>query len=340
MSSSRSRSICSVIAGQRGVDEREDRAGGDVEQLAQLVRVGRQLEGELHPAPPRRRSGRRGSRAARRRRDPGARGRERPRASPARVRRPRARPGRARWPRPSGRGWRGCCAGSPRRAPGRDAMGWSGSARAAASTSAKTSSGASSSSLAPVRISSATRGRRWSPRTSMTSSLCDACTNTRANRGHFARLHSSAAGTIRHMNPELIELRARHRPRRRPDRRRRHLRHRRRLPPADKQPGHSLRDPRGARGHRRHLGPVPLPGHPLGLRPAHLRLRVQAVDGREGDRRRRRDPRLHPRDRARRTASTGTSASATRSIARRVVAATTRAGPSRSSAPTPARPSS
>ena len=28
------------------------------------------------------------------------------------------------------------------------------------------------------------------------------------------------------------------------------------------------------------MGPVPLPGHPLGLRPAHVRLRVQAVDRR------------------------------------------------------------
>ena len=64
----------------------------------------------------------------------------------------------------------------------------------------------------------------------------------------------------------------------------------------DKQPGQDLRDPRGARGDRRHLGPVPLPRHPLGLRPAHLRLRVQAVDEREGDRRRPVDPRLHPRD--------------------------------------------
>ena len=41
--------------------------------------------------------------------------------------------------------------------------------------------------------------------------------------------------------------------------------------------GPSLRDPRGARRQRRHLGPVPLPGDSLGLRPAHLRLRVQAV---------------------------------------------------------------
>ena len=43
-------------------------------------------------------------------------------------------------------------------------------------------------------------------------------------------------------------------------------------------PGQDVRDPRGARRDRRHVGPVPLPGHPLGLRPAHARLRVQAVD--------------------------------------------------------------
>ena len=86
---------------------------------------------------------------------------------------------------------------------------------------------------------------------------------------------------------------------RRPDRRRRPLRHRRRLPPAGALPGQELRDPRGARRHRRHLGPLPLPGHPLGLRHAHARLPLQALDRREGDRRRPVDPRLRPRDRAR-----------------------------------------
>ena len=50
-----------------------------------------------------------------------------------------------------------------------------------------------------------------------------------------------------------------HRTRRRPDRRRRPLGHRRRLPPAATScPGKTLRDPRGARRDRRHLGPVPL----------------------------------------------------------------------------------
>ncbi len=37
------------------------------------------------------------------------------------------------------------------------------------------------------------------------------------------------------------------------------------------------------------------PGHPLRFRPLHLRLRLQAVDEPQGDRRRRRDPRLSPR---------------------------------------------
>ncbi len=43
-------------------------------------------------------------------------------------------------------------------------------------------------------------------------------------------------------------------------------------------PRQELRDPRGAERPRRHLGPVPLPGHPLGLRHAHARLPVQALD--------------------------------------------------------------
>ena len=59
----------------------------------------------------------------------------------------------------------------------------------------------------------------------------------------------------------------------------------------------------------RHLGPVPLPGHPLRLGPAHVRLRVQAVDERQGDRRRRRDPAPTCARRPPRTASTGRSGS-------------------------------
>ena len=87
----------------------------------------------------------------------------------------------------------------------------------------------------------------------------------------------------------------------------------------DALPGQALRHPRGARRDRRHLGPVPLSGHPLRLRHVHARLRVQAVD-----RARRRSPT------ARRSAATSsetarergidrTSASVTRSCARLVV---------------------
>ena len=60
-----------------------------------------------------------------------------------------------------------------------------------------------------------------------------------------------------------------------------------------------VRDPGEPREQRRHVGPVPLPRHPLGLGPAHLRLRLQAVGEREVDRGRPGDPRLHPRDRER-----------------------------------------
>ena len=58
----------------------------------------------------------------------------------------------------------------------------------------------------------------------------------------------------------------------------------------------SLRHPRGARRHRRHLGPVPVPGHPLRLGHVHARLRIPAVDGAAGDRRRRDHPRLRAAD--------------------------------------------
>ena len=43
-----------------------------------------------------------------------------------------------------------------------------------------------------------------------------------------------------------------------------------------KLPGQDLRDPRGARRDRRHVGPVPLPRHPLGLRHVHAGLLVPA----------------------------------------------------------------
>ena len=85
--------------------------------------------------------------------------------------------------------------------------------------------------------------------------------------------------------------------------------------------------------HRRHLGPVPLPGHPLRLRHVHARLLVPAVDGGEGDRRRPVDPRVHPRHRAR-VRHRRADPLPPPGRARRLVDATTRAGPSRPSAPT------
>lgn len=56
-------------------------------------------------------------------------------------------------------------------------------------------------------------------------------------------------------------------------------------------PGRASRSSR-ARDLRRHVGPVQVPRHPLGLRPAHLRLRVQAVGGEGLHRRCAQDPRL------------------------------------------------
>ncbi len=61
-----------------------------------------------------------------------------------------------------------------------------------------------------------------------------------------------------------------------------------------------LRHLRGARRHRRHVGPVPLPGHPLRLRHVHARLLVPPVGRREVDRRRRVDPAVHQGHRGRR----------------------------------------
>ena len=69
-----------------------------------------------------------------------------------------------------------------------------------------------------------------------------------------------------------------------------------RVPPPARAAGQELRDPRGPRRDRRHVGPVPLPGYPLGLRPAHLRLRVQAVANEKSIADGAGDPRLHPRD--------------------------------------------
>ena len=89
------------------------------------------------------------------------------------------------------------------------------------------------------------------------------------------------------------------RARRRPDRRCRPLRHRRCLPSALPIARQDLRDPRGARRDRRHVGPLPVSGHPVGLRHVHARLRLPPVAGGEGDRGRPFDPQLHPRDRPR-----------------------------------------
>ena len=66
------------------------------------------------------------------------------------------------------------------------------------------------------------------------------------------------------------------------------------LSPRDPPTGHDLRHPRGTRRHRRHMGPVPLPGRPLGLGHVHPRVLVRAVGRRQGHRRRPLDPRVHP----------------------------------------------
>ena len=58
-----------------------------------------------------------------------------------------------------------------------------------------------------------------------------------------------------------------------------------RLPPHPQVPGPDLRGARAPARDRRHLGPVPLPRHPLGLGHVHLRLQLPALD-----RRRRRSP--------------------------------------------------
>jgi hypothetical protein len=76
------------------------------------------------------------------------------------------------------------------------------------------------------------------------------------------------------------------------------------------------------------------PGHPLRQRPLHLRLPLQAVDGR-ADRDRRRDPQVHGRG-DRRERPRRTSAIATTSP-RRAGRAPTTCGRSRRRAPTPAR---
>ena len=100
---------------------------------------------------------------------------------------------------------------------------------------------------------------------------------------------------------------------RRPRRRRRPVRHRRRPPPAADVPVGALRHLRGARRHRRHVGPVPVPRHPLRLRHVHARLLAPPVDGARVDRRRCVDPAVHPRHGRPSRASTTTSGSTTAS---------------------------
>ena len=112
--------------------------------------------------------------------------------------------------------------------------------------------------------------------------------------------------------------------------------HRRRAPSAGTLSRQDLRDPRGARGDRRHLGPLPLPRHPLGLRHAHPRLPLPSLDRREVDRRRPLDPALRHATPPARAGSIARSASATRSSTPSGPARK-RAGRSSAEAPAPAR---
>ncbi len=86
---------------------------------------------------------------------------------------------------------------------------------------------------------------------------------------------------------------------RRPDRRRRLVRHRRGLSPAAEVPGQEFRHSGGPGLYRRHLGSVPLSRHPLRLGHVHAGLFLQAVGRGQGDRRRAADLELCPRDRGR-----------------------------------------
>ena len=62
-------------------------------------------------------------------------------------------------------------------------------------------------------------------------------------------------------------------------------------------PAQEGRRARGSRGQRRHLGPVQVPRHPLGLRHVHVRLPLASVAQRHRARRRAADPRLPPHGR-------------------------------------------
>ena len=82
-------------------------------------------------------------------------------------------------------------------------------------------------------------------------------------------------------------------------------------------PGRTYAILEGRERPRRHVGPVPLPGRALRQRHAHARLPLQAVEGRQGDRRRPVDPGLPPARPSTSTASARTSASATSPAGRR-----------------------
>ena len=71
------------------------------------------------------------------------------------------------------------------------------------------------------------------------------------------------------------------------------------MPAAAALPRRHLGGPRGARRDRGHVGPVPLPRHPVGLGHVHPRLPVPAVAGGVVDRVRGGDPRLRAPDRPR-----------------------------------------
>ncbi|CKS81904.1 Uncharacterised protein [Mycobacterium tuberculosis] len=84
---------------------------------------------------------------------------------------------------------------------------------------------------------------------------------------------------------------------RRPDHRRRPIRHRDGLSRDGRVPRQDNRPPGTTGAPGRHLGLVPLPGSSFGLRHVHLRLQVPPVARREGARRRRVDPAVHRRHR-------------------------------------------
>ncbi|CAA9276084.1 MAG: Monooxygenase, flavin-binding family, partial [uncultured Actinomycetospora sp.] len=85
---------------------------------------------------------------------------------------------------------------------------------------------------------------------------------------------------------------------RRGHRRRGPVRDRHRLSPRARAARPPLRGARGPRRPGRHVEPVPVPGHPLGLRHAHPGLPLPPLEQRHRAGRRPVDPRVRPRDRA------------------------------------------